>query len=238
MVFSSFMSAVEYRSREFGDGNSPEAVALIAGFTGKIVDFEQAARHLEASGKDVIAYEYDNDVFLAGEGAILPELIKDLSADFLSRTKDHEKHRYAGASLGGGIGWNMQKDCSNAEPGLFAAIGADVAHLVMGNRVFRKVVKAFHKVDTRKQFERNGYTKADLFAEWEHLHTPPITGFVVALGGLDYMIRRREVMPKFREWQEDIDISIIVQRKLGHAGIIKWFAANTPVMLELADSKS
>ena len=64
------MSAVEFRIREFGNGNSSTAVALVAGFDGKIVDFEQTARDLVGRGNDVIAYDYEPDALISGD----PEL--------------------------------------------------------------------------------------------------------------------------------------------------------------------
>ena len=227
------MNQVDFRSQEFGEG-SANVVALVAGFDGKIEHLNQAALDLVAADNDVIAYEYDNDVFLAGDGTILPSLIKELSKNFSERTSGHISHRFAGASLGGGIGWNMQKNYQDARPGAYAAIGANVAHLVMANPIFRGVVKYFHKIDTKKEFELNGYTEADLYNAWKELHVPPTTGFAVALGGLDYVIRRSEVMPKFKEWQKEADIRIITKRRLGHTGVIKWFNENIKQMLYLA----
>lgn len=228
------MNKVTFSHREYGEGHGTNAVALIAGFDGRINDFDRTARDLVCAGNDVVVYKYDTSIFLEGDARLLPSLIEDLSQDFLARTRGHPTHQYAGASIGGGIGWNMQKRSPDAQPGLYAAIGADVAHAVMSNPLFRGVVRLVHKVDPRKQFERNGYTEADLFEEWKELHAPPITGFAVALGGMDYVIRQREVIPKFNKWKESIGISIITKRRLGHAGIIKWFTENTPTMLDLA----
>jgi len=228
------MNQVEFRSKEFGEGSN-SVVALVAGFDGKIEHFNHAARDLVIAGNDVIAYEYDNDVFLAGDGTLLPSLINDLSRNFSERTSGHTSHRFAGASLGGGIGWNMQKNYQDAQPGAYAAIGANVAHLVIANPIFRGVVRYVHKIDPKKEFELNGYTEADLCEAWEELHVPPTTGFSVALGGLDYVIRRSEVMPKFKEWQKETDIRIITKKRLGHTGVIKWFNENTKQMLDLAE---
>lgn len=93
--------SVSFRTREYGESNNSVAASLVAGFTGKITDFETAARSLLVCGHDVVAYEYDNDVLLAGDATLLPQLIADISNDFQLRAREHPIHRHAGASLGG-----------------------------------------------------------------------------------------------------------------------------------------
>jgi hypothetical protein len=226
------MQSLEFRSREYGDGNSSEAIALVAGFDGKINHFDQTARALIAVGKDVVVYEYDNDLFLAGDPSMLPNLISDLTVDFQTRTANHIAHRFAGASIGGGIGWGMQRHSQMARPGIYAAVGADAAHVVMGNPVFRGMAIALHRVDPRKEFVRNGYSEADLRQKWQYLQVPPSTGFLAAMGGLDCIVRQKEVGPKFDSWRQEIDITVLMKKRLGHTGIIKWFSEHAVGMLE------
>jgi len=227
------MSSVAFKSLEYGDGEAINAVALVAGFDGKIAHFEQASVDLTAAGHDVVTYEYDNCVFLDGDGELLPNLIADLSEDFLKRTASYDTHGFAGTSLGAGIAWNMQKDTDDATRGLYAAVGTDVAKLVIQSKLFRSVVRTVHKVDTRKAFERRGYTLQDLQEAWSTIQTPPLTPFAVAYGSLDYIVRQREVAPKVAEWQKSNDIRVINKQFLGHTGIIKWFNNNIPEMLHL-----
>ncbi len=230
------MSAVEFRIREFGNGNSSTAVALVAGFDGKIVDFEQTARDLVGRGNDVIAYDYEPDALISGDPELLPAMIGDISNDFLGRTSEYARRRYAGASMGAGVCFNMQRADEKALPGIYGGAGCDTAHLVMSNLLFRGLVRAFHHgIDPKKEFELKGYGEADLWEIWKDLHVPPPSGFAVALGGMDFIVRTREVMPKIETWKTDINIQVHLLRRLGHTGVIKWFADNAPFMLDLAD---
>lgn len=226
------MNHVAFHALEYGDGTNTKSVAIVAGFGGKAVHFEQTAKDLASTGHDVVVYDYDNSILLEGDGKLLPQLIEELSKDFINRTSSHTFRRYAGASLGGGIAWNMQKGPENVIPGLYAAVGADAAMLVMKNRLFRSVIKFAHKVDILKAFENNDYTLPDLQEEWATIQTPPTTPFTVAYGGLDYVVRQSEVMPKVAVWQESNNIRVIQRPLLGHTGIIKWFQNHSNEMLE------
>lgn len=229
------MSAVEFRAREFGDGNSSTAVALVAGFDGKIEHFEDTARDLVGRGNDVVAYDYDPDALLSGDPQLLPAMISDLSTDFFGRTAEYDRRRYAGASMGAGICWNMQGADDKALPGIYGGAGCDTAHLVTSNLLFRGMARWFHGVDPKKEFKLKGYNEADLWEIWKDLHVPPPSGFAVVLGGRDFIVRKKEVLPKFEACKIDSNIKVHIIQKLGHAGVIKWFADNTPFMLDLAD---
>lgn len=230
------MGEVAFKSREFGNGNGVAATALVTGFGGDIAEFEQAARDLEAAGSDVIAYQYDNDVLFAGDARLLPNLVDGLTTDFINRTHNYPARRYSGNCLGAGIAWNMQKRDPTALPGIYAAAGVDAARLVMRDPLYRMVVRAVHRVDPRKEFERNGYTEQDLRQKWEQLQTPPDSGFAIALGGLDYAVRYWQAIRTIREYKADNDIRIITKPDHGHNGIKKWFINHIPEMLAQADS--
>lgn len=230
------MAETAFTSREFGTGNGITATALVTGFGGNIAEFEQAARDLEAAGSDVIAYQYDNGVFLAGEAEVLPNLVDNLTTDFTDRTHEYPNRRYAGNCLGAGIAWNMQKRDPAALPGIYAAAGADAARLIMRDPLYRMIVKTIHRVDPRKEFERNGYTEQDLRERWEQLQTPPDSSFAIVLGGLDYAIRYRQAVRTFRKHQPDSGIHIISKPHHGHSGVKKWFISHIPQMLAQADS--
>lgn len=235
-IWKIVMSEVAFRSREFGNGDGIAATALVTGFGGDIADFERAARDLEAAGSDVIAYQYDNDVFFAGDAELLPKLAEDLTRDFAARTHDYSTRRYSGNCLGAGIAWNMQKSDSTAQPGIYAASGVDAARLVMRDPLYRMAVRAIHKVDPRKEFELNGYTEQDLRQRWEHLQTPPDSNFAIVLGGLDYAVHYWQAVRTIKEHRADNSIRIITKPGLGHNGVKKWFASHIPEMLAQTDS--
>lgn len=227
---------VPYRAVEYGDGNSNEAVALVAGLDGNSKDLEQAACDLADTGRDAVVYTHHPRILLAGEAQLLPKFIDTLSADFIERTADHERHRFGGVSLGGAIAAGMQRNYEayeNPERGLYGATGIDAAELVMKNCLFRAVVMATHRFDVRQKYKDNGYTLADLKAEWQDIQTPPTTAFSLALGGLDYIVQQRKIMSKMAVWQQqNADIKIIRKPWLGHTGTIKWFNGNISSMLE------
>ena len=169
------------------------------------------------------------------QAELLPGTIEAISRDFNRRAAEYKASRHTGASLGGGVAWNLQRRAEEVRPGLYAAIGTDVAKLVMRNMVFRKVVQATLKVDPKKEFERNGHDEASLREAWEEIHRVPETPFAVAYGGLDYIVRPSEVRSVTRNWAQDghqftrRDFS-----RKGHTGVIKWFTNNIPAMQELA----
>ncbi len=219
------MSEVFYEAAEYGDGND-QAVALVAGFDGGIDQLDQAARDLASNGHDAVVYAYDKEILLKGDGRLLLDSATALSNDFVRRTSDHASRRFAGVSLGAAIAAGMQKAESTPAPGLYAASGIDAAKLVMRNPMFRAMVRAVHGVDIRRAYERHGYTLADLQEEWQELQAPPITPFAVVLGGLDYIVRNREILPKIKAWQAENNIRVLHKPWLGHNGTIRWFGAN------------
>lgn len=232
------MGNVAFRCQEYAEGN-PAAASIVAGFDGNRFTYEPAARALLARGYDVYTYDYDNDVLLAGDPMLLPGLIGEIRADFETRAQDAEVHRHLGKSLGCGIAWNLQKDSSvEVKPGLYAAGGIDVARLLMHNIVFQGLIRKFHKVNIKDAYNRNGYGEDDLRAIWADIQTPPQTGFVLALGGLDPVIPPWQIRPRVRQWQhEGITMHVTTIRHLGHTGMKKWLIGHIPHMLELSRSK-
>lgn len=229
------MSDVLYQVAEYGSGNE-ESVALVAGFDGRLGQLDQAARDLEGSGRDVVVYAYNKDVLLEGDGKLLLDTTAALSRDFLNRTCDHQRRRFGGVSLGAAFAAGMEKAEPSPEPGLYAASGIDAAKLVMANRLFQAMVRVVHGVDIRRAYERRGYTLADLQEEWRKLQEPPTAPFKVVLGGLDYVVRTREVLPKIAAWRATNNITVIHKPLYGHNGVIKWFGANILSVLDLEAS--
>jgi hypothetical protein len=225
--------AISWEAAEYGSGNGSEAVALVAGFDGKTDTLDHAARDLTAAGCDVVVYQYAPEVLLDGQPEHLPNLIRTLSTDFQQRTADYPRRRYGGVSLGGAIAASMQKNEAFPEPGLYAATGIDAAALVMNNRLFRAMVRAIHRINIRRAFEANGHTLPGLQELWQDVHTPPTTAFTLALGGLDRIVRPREIIPIVTTWRKNNDgVRIISNPWLGHNGTIKWFNSNIRSMLE------
>jgi hypothetical protein len=223
---------VPFTAVEYGDGGK-EVVALVTGFAGKVRDVEQAATDLVRTGRDAVVYTYHPRILLDGDPKLLPQMIETLGRDFVQRTPDHLRRRFGGVSLGGAIAAGMQKDYATPERGLLAATGVDAAHLVMENPAFGSMVLAVHHINIRRAYLRNGYSLADLREEWHNVQVPPRTPFTIAVGGLDYIVQQREIMPKLTAWKkENPGIHIIRKPWLGHNGTIKWFNRNIMSMLE------
>jgi hypothetical protein len=215
-----------FRATEYGSGNA-EAVALVAGFAGETLQLDVAARSLAAIGRDTVLYTYHPDVLLAGDPDQLPQLAASLGEDFQARTADHIRRRFGGVSLGGAIASNMQKECPNPEPGVYAATGTDAADLVMRDALFRAIVLVTHRTDVRKAFTSKGHTIDDLREAWSEIHTPPATAFSLALGGLDRIVKYRHMRAKVAAWQEgNPSIRTHVLPRLGHNATIRWFNNN------------
>lgn len=230
------MVHAEFEAHEYGEGNGQVAASLVIGFAGERQEFEPAVEALSTTGHDMVLYTYPNDVITAGDGEILPNLIRGIGQDFQTKMKDYAVHRHTGVSIGGGIAWNMQKSSPNVMPGLFAAAGADATWLVFRNRIFRAIVKHVWKVDVKKEFLLHGWDEASLRKRWEEAHVPPVTSCALALGGLDYATRYREMMPKIKQLQaQGLDIITIVKYWRGHTGMKKWFINNIPTMIAAAD---
>ncbi len=223
------MGKVEFSFREYGDGENPVVVSLTAGYTGKLADLDTPAQALLAAGHDVVVYDYGTEVFTEGDPALLPRLIDDISQDFSGKSKGHEKRRYCGLSLGAGIGFNQQRrDRDDSLPGLYAGGGTNAARLIARNPLLWR---------ERRAFSRNGYGESDIWNVWEGLHESPHSAFVIALGGMDFIVRHREAIRRLRDWQcEGTPIRVKTLPRLGHTGTIGWFKENIPAMLSWADA--
>src|ERR1019366_4307248 len=131
------------------------------------------------------------------------------------------------------IAGGTQKMEAAPEPGLYAATGIDAAALVMNNHLFQAMVKAAHHVNVRRAFAANGHTLTDLQEQWRDIQVPPRTPFTLALGGLDYIVRQREILRRVATWRiHNPGIQIIRNPWLGHNGTKKWFNSNICSMLE------
>lgn len=207
-------------------------MALVTGFAGNVMQLDQAARDLAGMGRDVVVYDYPPDVLLSGDGEQLPRLIDDLSEDFQERAAGHEKLRLGGVSLGGAVAAGMQKQCTDPEPGLYAATGTNPAELVLKHELFGAIVRKVHGVDIRRAFSTKGYTLDVLQESWRDINRPPDTGFSITLGAMDYIIPYHRIKSRIANWrQTNPEIRTHYLWRQGHGGTIKWFNAHCAELL-------
>lgn len=233
------MKTLEYcTSYEFAGLDDGRAALLVAGYQGDFSTIKPAQERLVDLGYDVFAYTYAHcDPFAAGDPKHLLDLTREITDDFASKTSHYESILPAGVSIGGGIAWATQKrseqsgETQKILPGVYAAMGGDVAEGIFSGFFDNPVLWHFMR-EHRKAFEKNGYSEEDLRKVWSDLQTPPKSGFAVALGGLDYAVRRRKIMESIDDWQkEGVPISVVMKRHLGHTGTIKWFNSHIDEML-------
>lgn len=215
------------RSEAFITGQDKVA-AFVAGYTGTIKNHYEAINGLQASGYDVVGYEYDDSVLSDGNPQDFYDLISLIEGDFNARAATYKARRYSGVSFGSAIGINLQKRApGSTEPGIYAVGGADIAKMIFHNLYFRS-----HK----KAFVSNGFSESTLRECWQELHKPPVVSFAMVLGGLDYLVQYREAAKRFSEWERAGGrISVITRPLSGHSGAMEWFNQNIPTMLAAAD---
>lgn len=228
------------KSYEYGDYPSNKAALVVAGFNGNVSNVENAALYLERIGYNVFAYDYSSDVFYSGEPEYLTGLVDEITEDFKDRTTGYEVIQPTGVSIGAGIAWATQKRAEEVgetqfiKPGIYAAAGANSADGIFSTPFSNPVMYGL-MTNIRKAFINNGYSQEDLRNIWKEVHQPPKTGFAIALGGLDYVVKYPSIMKDIRKWQDEDKIPIVTKtiKHLGHTGTIKWFNAHMPSMVEI-----
>lgn len=234
------MNVHPFSSREFGGDATPNAALLVAGYNGHISDLETAAIALADNGFNVFAYEFDPDVLNSGHPDDLPGAIQELTDDFRTRTLTYRTIQPAGVSVGAGFAWATQKRSETEPaleqqilPGIYAAAGANSADGIFVKPTNPVMFAVVHNI--RKAYEANGYDHEELREAWREIHEPPKSGFTVALGGLDYVVRYRNIMRNIDEWKASgIPIATIMRKFEAHDGTINWFNNNIPFMLDTA----
>jgi hypothetical protein len=226
-----------FKAHEHGNGNNTTLTSLVIGFDGVKDEYQPAIDSLQASGSDVVLYEYPTDVLLSGDGHLLPTLAGSMSDDFQKRAAGFAQLRHSGVSVGAGIAIRMQRDTVDPLPGLYAATGSDGAELIMHGKRFRGLVKWFHHINIREQFEANNWDEDRLRTEWADMHQPPTSGAVIAVGGLlDYAVPPGQVRSNVKAWQkEGLPITLIERPHHGHSGIKRWFIGNILEMIKAAE---
>jgi hypothetical protein len=220
---------------EFGDGSDKLAV-VVAGIDGLASQFNQTSKDLVAAGYDVVAYDYDNSVLYEGDPYLLPTLVRSVHEEVAKRVADgsYKAVRPSGVSLGGGIAYNIQKELpEHSEPGLYVSAGGDAASTVTESVFFRGLARIFQKVDPRAQYRRNGFSTQDVREIWWEINRVPTTPFVMALGGLDFVIKKREILANIQREGAD---AYIIERKLTHPQMINWYKTGIPEMLKAAET--
>lgn len=222
------LSSTGIHVEQFSAG-SDKLASFTAGYKGRIAEFLPAIQRLQAEGYDVVAYDYSSDVFAGGTPERLLEILDVICKDFQRRSAGYATVRHTGVSLGGGVAWHLQKHEAPERllPGIFVAAGANPAHLIFHNPVFRR---------ERQRFLMHGYDEVKLVAAWRDLLTPPQTPFLLALGWLDPIVTAREMLYRLRAWQSaGYPVTAIFRKLSSHSGMQHWFASHVHDLLQLAD---
>lgn len=211
------MSESLFTGHEYGDVQTDKAALLVAGFMSTVPEqLENAATTLVDQGFNVYGYDFSPEVFTEGDPELLPTLIDELTTDFVTKTQSYSAIQPCGVSIGAGIAWETQKrEPLRAAAGVYAAAGADSA-----DGIFSPNPIMF---GLRRAFTQRGYDHQDLKERWAELHTPPITGFTIALGGLDYIVRYPDITRKIRSWRNE-GVPIMTKTVWrAHTGTIRWY---------------
>ncbi len=178
------------------------------------------------NGYNVFGYDFNPEVIQEGDAELLPRLVDELTADFLERTKHHSTLLPCGVSMGAGIAWGTQKqEQIRTQPGIYAAAGANSADGIFGLNPIM--------IPLRKAYTEKGYSHTELREIWSDVHTPPKSGFTIALGGLDVIVRHRDISRKISEWQaQNIPIYTKTLWHLTHSGMIRWYDNNLEALLD------
>lgn len=220
------MSELFRPPHEYGDDQSSRAALLIAGFGSTMPEqLENAANALADDGYNVFGYDFNPEVIQEGDAKLLPQLVDELTSDFLARTKEYTTLLPCGVSIGAGIAWETQKrETTRTQPGVYAAAGANSADGIFGLNPIM--------LPLRRAYTKKGYSHSELREIWSEVHTPPKTGFMIALGGLDIIVRYRDIMNKISNWQaQGIPIQTKTLWHLTHSGMIRWYDNNLELLL-------
>lgn len=215
-------SSASFEIHEYGNGSTNEIVALVPGLGGSRKDLDVAAQDFAARDKDVVLYEHHPGVLLDGNPYELPHLIDEISDDFVERSLGYHASRVCGVSLGGVITAGVQKNLQNPERGLMASTGGNLAKIVHDNQWFRALVLAMHHQDIQKAYR--DYSTEDLTKIWAELHEAPLTPVTLAIGSLDRIVRKRDVLRNVAAWHEyNANIRLIEIPYGTHKSVIKDF---------------
>ena len=217
-----------FSSKYFKNASSRVA-CLVCGFSGHINQYEKAITSLIDDGYDVIAYEYDDAVFAAGDADILPQLIKGIAEDFEQRAKPYKERLATGVSLGAYIAFNVQRLLPGLDRGIYGTAGISVSHVIFSARVFRGY---------RRKFEAAGYDEASLEKRWhdfeilDDLELEANKSIFLVLGGLDRIVNFKKASHMMTTWKKrGIKVSFFRIRGLGHTTTIWWYKNNLGKLL-------
>lgn len=212
-----------FRSKEYIEGR-PKIAAIIAGFQGKIGQFEQARSDLQKAGYDVVIYDYPDGVLTDGSIKKPLELGYQITEHFNNIADSYQTRLYSGVSMGGAFGIDMQRNSKiEVEPGIYAGTLGNLSWGIWHQPAFLPIKRAYR---------RNGYKEEDLRTAWAPFYEPTNASFVVVLGSRDYFVRYKPTTQMYENW-EDATIKILT-KNMGHARIINWFTYHVPEMLEVS----
>jgi hypothetical protein len=209
-----------FRSQTFPT-QSQKIACLVCGLSGKINQYRKAVKALNQAGYSVVVYEYDLDIFAAGDPSLLPALIQQITDDFAKHSASHKEVLATGVSLGAYIAFNVQRRNAKIKRGLYGTAGISVAHAIFTARVFRSF---------RRKFEAHGYTERSLRTAWqdieilEDLEFEPEKSIVIVMGGLDRIVRYKTASRMMDAWRRrGIQAEYFPKKGLGHGTTIWWY---------------
>jgi esterase/lipase len=221
-----------FRSKSYGSGEKNKIVCLVTGYKGKISGHQRAAHALLMAGYDVVVYEYDRDVFDAGDAKILLTIVEEINADFKVKAKKYKEAACAGVSLGALIAFNVQRHMPKAKLGLYGTAGIPVSHAIFTSKPFRGLKKAF---------VANGYTEKSLRKAWTELEILDDPGvkkdqaFVIVMGKMDRIVPYKKSSKIMDTWKANgTNVHYFAKRGKGHIATIAWYKKNLGTMLEHA----
>ena len=222
-----------FKTETFRIAGTDKVACLIAGYRGKIASYSTAVQALNKHGFTVIAYEHSPRVLKNGDPQDLLSLGHGIYKDFSRKIKNHKKVICVGASIGAGIGFDLQRRIPKARYGIYAGAGVSPSEAIFEAPLFYFVRKAFGK---------NGHDIDGLKAAWQEVEILPDTpldknkAFIIVLGKQDRIVKYQKALATLRAWQHaGVPIKIITKQYLGHRGTVRWFKKNLGSLLAEAE---
>jgi hypothetical protein len=155
--------------------------------------------------------------------------------DFAKRAENFDNVICLGASVGSGIGFNLQRRISKVKFGVYAAGGASPSASIFKAPLFFFV---------RKKFLKNGYDAKKLKSAWKDVEILPeeppskTSPFLIVLGKRDKIIPLKRALQTLVPWQKaGVPIIIKTRAGRGHAGTIKWYKQHINELIDEAEAK-
>jgi len=226
------MADIFHTTQSFDMLGSQKVACLVAGYGGTIAGYQEPIKALNDAGYSVVAYDHSKNVMKNGRSEDLLKLIDDIQADFSIKSNGYKEIIFAGASMGAGIAFSIQRRTPQAMFGIYATAGVPVARNVFVSPLFIRIKKTYIK---------NGYTPESLQRAWQAVEAlpdePPTfpTPVVMMLGKRDKIVNYTSALKTLHTWQKaGIPIRILT-RNPGHLSTVRWFKKHIPELLKAAE---